>query len=145
MWITPGAAPLRWMGPNRNLHWSTSGLRVTLLYLCVKKSGLTPDINSTESKCTETILCHNHKPVLSSFMTCHRVLSKSSTTVQYVEQELLALPEHLSSPRFFWGSCYSIFSFLCNVLSIFVCPFSFWPLYCTSFFDLRLLITLLVS
>ena len=28
--MTPGAAPLRWMKPNRNPHWSTSGLRVTL-------------------------------------------------------------------------------------------------------------------
>jgi hypothetical protein len=33
MWITPGAAPLRWMEPNRNRHWNTSGLRVTLSYL----------------------------------------------------------------------------------------------------------------
>ena len=39
-----------------------------------------------------------------------------------------------------WGSCYSIFSFLCSVLQIIVClvvPF-FWPLYCRSFFNLWL-------
>jgi hypothetical protein len=30
---SPGAAPLRWMGPNRNPRWSKSGLRVTLSYL----------------------------------------------------------------------------------------------------------------
>ena len=39
-----------------------------------------------------------------------------------------------------WGSCYSIFSFLCSVLQIIVClvvPFS-WPLYCRSFFNLWL-------
>ena len=31
-----------------------------------------------------------------------------------VEQELLTLPEHLSSPSGFqWGLCYSIFSFIC--------------------------------
>jgi hypothetical protein len=40
----------------------------------------------------------------------------------YVEQELLTLPEHLSSPPVFSGvSCYSIVSFLCDVLD--VCPF----------------------
>ena len=36
-----------------------------------------------------------------------------------------------------WGSCCSIFSFLCSVLQIIVClvvPF-FWPLYCRSFFN----------
>jgi hypothetical protein len=30
VWITPGVASLRWMGPNRNPRWSKSGLRVTL-------------------------------------------------------------------------------------------------------------------
>ena len=44
-----------------------------------------------------------------------------------VEQELLTLPEHLSSPSVFIGvgSCCSICSFLCSVLQIAVCPFSF--------------------
>ena len=44
---------------------------------------------------------------------------------------------------FKWGSCYSIFSFMCMVcrslcvrLSLF-----FWPLYFQTFFDLRILIT----
>ena len=39
-----------------------------------------------------------------------------------------------------WGSCCSIFGFLCSVLQIIVClvvPF-FWPLYCRSFFNLWL-------
>jgi hypothetical protein len=36
-----------------------------------------------------------------------------------------------------WSSCFSIFGFLCNIfLSLFL-----WPLYCLSFFDLRLLFT----
>jgi len=26
VWITPGAAPIRWMGPIRNPKWSTSGM-----------------------------------------------------------------------------------------------------------------------
>jgi hypothetical protein len=33
VWITPGAAPLRWMEPNHNPRWNISGLRVTLSYL----------------------------------------------------------------------------------------------------------------
>ena len=47
--------------------------------------------------------------------------------------------ENLNSTRFLWGSCCSIFSFLCNVLSTIVCPFSLF------FFDVRLLITFMVS
>ena len=33
-----------------------------------------------------------------------------------------------------WGSCYTIFSFLCCILQIVVCPLSFffWPLCCLS-------------
>jgi len=46
--------------------------------------------------------------------------------VPLAEQELLTLPEHLSSPpSFWWSSCYSLFSSICNVLQIIVCPFSF--------------------
>ena len=29
--FTPGAAPLRWMGPNRNPRWNKSGLRVYVI------------------------------------------------------------------------------------------------------------------
>ena len=49
-------------------------------------------------------------------------------------------------PGLQWGSCYSIFSFLCSVLQIVVYLFVslFCPLCCLSF-DLRLLITPLVS
>ena len=61
------------------------------------------------------------------------------------EKKIKYLPEHLSSPPVFSGvrvtrslvfsegSCYSIFSFLCSVLQIVVCPFLFWPLYFLSF------------
>jgi hypothetical protein len=34
---------------------------------------------------------------------------------------------------------------LCNVLQIVVCYFVLWTLYCTSFFDIRFLITPLIS
>ena len=35
------------------------------------------------------------------------------TRVPLVEQEQPTFPEHPSSPRFKWGLCYSIFSFMC--------------------------------
>jgi hypothetical protein len=61
-----------------------------------------------------------------------------------VEQELLTLPEHLSSPPVF-GSCYSIFSFICFIDScLSFCTFFFWPS-CCLFLDIRILITPLVS
>ena len=63
-----------------------------------------------------------------------------------VEQELPSLSEHLSStPGFKWGSCYSIFSFLCKFCRSLFALLSFWPLCCLSFYDLRILSTPLVS
>ena len=51
------------------------------------------------------------------------------------------------SPGFQWGSCYSISSFMCMFCSsLFVLLyFFFWPLCCLFFFDIRILITPLVS
>ena len=48
---------------------------------------------------------------------------------------------------FQWSSCYSIFTFICMFCrSLFVLLyFFFWPLCCLSFFDLRILLTPLVS
>ena len=67
---------------------------------------------------------------------------------KHLEQELLTLPEDLSSPPSFqWGSCYSIFSFMCmfcRSLFVLLCVF-IWPLYCLFFFDIRILITPLLS
>jgi len=46
--------------------------------------------------------------------------------VPLLEQELLTLLQHLSSPLYFlWGLRYSILSFMCNVFWIVICPFSF--------------------
>ena len=46
--------------------------------------------------------------------------------VSLMEQELPTLPEHLSSPQFLWGSCYSNFSFLCMLCrSLFVLLYFF--------------------
>ena len=64
--------------------------------------------------------------------------------VPLVEQELLTLPKHQSSP--------SVFSEICVTRSIVLhacfvdrcLSFLLWPLCCMSFFDLRILITPLV-
>ena len=59
---------------------------------------------------------------LSRYFECEMQNSKNNF-LPLVEQELPTLPEHLSSPRFQWGSCYSIISFMCNILQIVVCSF----------------------
>jgi hypothetical protein len=67
--------------------------------------------------------------------------------VSLVERKLLTLPEHLSLPRFLVGSCCLIFSLKCmfrRSLFVLLCIF-FWPFCCLFFFDIRILITLLVS
>ena len=49
---------------------------------------------------------------------------------------------------FLFYSCYSIFSFMClfcRSLFVLLSFFSFWPLCCLFFFDIRILITPLVS
>ena len=65
--------------------------------------------------------------------------------VPLVEQELLTLPEFALG--FQWGSCCSVFSFLCCVFCRLLCVPSFFlvlALCCLSFFDLRIMITRLV-
>jgi hypothetical protein len=56
-------------------------------------------------------------------------VTRSTRRVSLVEQELLTLPEHLSSPPVFVGSCNSIFSFMC--------------MFCRSLFVLFLLVIML--
>ena len=74
-----------------------------------------------------------------SMQKCLPYLSRVTQELPLVEQELLILPEF--TPGFQWGLCYSIFSFLCNVLwiiqSFFLC--------CLSSIDLRILIIPFVS
>ena len=64
-----------------------------------------------------------------------------------MEQELLILPEHLSSTPVFSGFRFLNFSFMCVFCrSLFVLLyFFFWPLCCLFFFDIWILITPLVS
>jgi hypothetical protein len=74
-------------------------------------------------------------------------VTRLTRRVSLVEQELLTLPEHLSSPPVFsGGSCYSIFCFICMLCwSLFVLLyFLFSPLRCL-FFDIRILIAPLIS
>jgi hypothetical protein len=65
-----------------------------------------------------------------------------------VEQELLTLPEHLSTPPGFSGVRVARSLVLCVVFvdrSLSFCTFFFWPLCGLFFFDLRILIVPLVS
>jgi hypothetical protein len=64
-----------------------------------------------------------------------------------VEQELLFLPEHLSSPPVFSGVrvTRSLVLYVCFVdLCLSFCTYFFWALYCLFLFDIRILITPLV-
>ena len=47
--------------------------------------------------------CRKHFLVLSSFITCHGFVTRLTWRVPLMEQELLTLPEHLSSPLGFSG------------------------------------------
>jgi hypothetical protein len=83
-----------------------------------------------------------HSRLITGFVT------RLTRRVSLVEQELLTLPEHLSSPPGFsrvhvtrslvWYVC-----FVDRCLSF--CTFYFWSLCCLFFFDIRILIAPLVS
>jgi hypothetical protein len=92
--------------------------------------------------------CRKHFPVLSSFMTYRRVCSLINATgvtsgagTAYPS----GAPEFI--PDFQWGSCNSIFSFICMFYrSLFVLLYFFYLLLCCLFFfDIQILITPLVS
>ena len=65
--------------------------------------------------------------------------------VPLVEQELLTLPEHRSSPPVFNGIRVTRSLVLCACFVDLYLSLFFWPLCCLSFFDLRILIFPLVS
>ena len=71
-----------------------------------------------------------------------------SRRVPLVEQGLLTLPEHMSSPPFFSGVHVARSLVFCVVfyrsLFVLLCIF-FWPLCCLFFLDLRIMITPMVS
>ena len=58
-----------------------------------------------------------------------------------IEQELLTLPEHMSSPPVFSWVRVGVSLVYYVVIADHCLSFLFWPLCCLSFFDLRLLIT----
>ena len=100
-------------------------------YLCHKS----PRICST---------CRKHFPVLSSLMTynqvCNWITTTGGTSGAGTAYATVA-PEF--TPDILWGSCYSIFNFICMFCrSLFVLlSLFFWPLCCLFFFDIRILIT----
>ena len=73
------------------------------------------------------------------------LILKCFFTFNYLHRnDLLALPENLSSPPVFGGARVARFLIFCVMfcMSLFVLvPLFFWPLFCLSFFDLWLLIT----
>ena len=79
------------------------------------------------------------------FLTFFLVQMIGVTVTSHCLTEIM-LKRLLNTPGFKWGSCYSIFSFMCMFCwSLFVLlSFFFWPL-CCLFFDLPILITPLVS
>jgi hypothetical protein len=82
--------------------------------------------------------CRNHFPNLSSFMTYYRFVTRLTRRVPLVEQELLILPEHLSSSLVFSGVpirvTRSLALYVCFVdRCLSFCTFSFWPLCCLFF------------
>ena len=81
------------------------------------------------------LICCIPNLVLSSLMTYYRVCDKSSTTVSLLEQELLTIPEHPSSPPVFSEVrvaqslvfCRSLFVFCsssCSYCTVF--PLLYW-------------------
>jgi hypothetical protein len=80
-------------------------------------------------------VCRNHNRALSSFMTYNWLATMSSATSASsgAATAYLTFPEHMNSLLFFRSWCWSIFSFLCSVLWIFVCPFvNFYCVVCPS-------------
>ena len=75
-------------------------------------------------------------------------INQNRSTTSTARKELPTLPEHLSSPRFFFmGPCFSILIFrvvLCRSLLVLFSLFLV-PLCCLYLYDLRIVITPLVS
>ena len=75
------------------------------------------------------------------------LFTRYTRQVPLVEQELFPFRSTWFTPDYLWGSCYSILSFMCmfcrSLLILF--SFFFWPLCCLFLFDIRILITPMVS
>jgi len=123
---TNGSSWLSWNNHFESFTVATMTWLTVMEYLCHKW----PRICST---------CPKHFPVLSSFMT------RLTRRVPFVEQELLILPEHLSSPPVFSGVPITRSLVLCVCFVDRCLSFFFWPLCCLFFFDIQILITPLLS
>jgi hypothetical protein len=82
------------------------------------------------------ILCIRHSRLIIGFVT------RVTRLMSHVEQELLTVPVHPSSPPGFRGVRFPRSLYFCVMFYRSLCPF-FWSLCCLSF-DLQLLITTLV-
>jgi hypothetical protein len=103
-----------------------------LVNICVRNDhGYVPLVNTYRSL--------THSWLITVFVT------RLTRRLSLVEQELLTLPEHLSSPPAFSGVCVIRSLVLCVCFVDRCLSFFFWPLCCLFFFDLRILITSLVS
>ena len=82
--------------------------------------------------------CRKHFPVLSSWKSwlITGFVTRLNRRVPLVEQELLTLPEHLSSPPIFSGVCFTRSLVLCVCFVDRCLSFFFWPLCCLFFFDI---------
>ena len=136
------ADTLSWFRANKSLFLLLNGICLAEVQQIFS---VLPDRVSND---TGYVLCRNHDSVISSYMTSHWVCNKSYTTgaisetgTVYPSGEPEFIPLAMSFCRIRW----SIFSFQYSVLYIIVCPFVCWSLHCMSFFDLRLLITTLLS
>ena len=111
--------------------WSPPWRGWPLWNICVTNDhGYVPFVENTSRS-------FSHSWFITGFIT------RLTRRVPLVEQELLTLPEYLSSPPVLTGVRVTRFIVLC-VCFVNRC-LSFWPLCCLFFFDLRILITPLVS
>jgi len=110
-------------------------LLTVMEYLCHKW----PRIWSTCPTFVNTSRSFPHSWLITGFVT------RLTWRVPLVEQELLTLSEHLSSPPVFSGVRVTWSLVFCVCFVDRCLSFFFWPLCCLYIFDLRILITPLVS
>ena len=80
--------------------------------------------------------CRKNFMALSLYMTYHRICNWSNTSgvVTSGEETIYPSGAHKFTPSVWWGSCCSIFSFLCSVLYFIVCPFVLFVVIALSVF-----------
>jgi hypothetical protein len=93
--------------------------------------------------------CRKYFPVLSSFMTYHMIgfVNRLTRRMPLVEQDLLTLPEHLSSSPVFSviRITRSLVLCVCSFGHCVVCSSVFWPLCCLFFCLLAIVLSVLLS